>query len=114
MLVSTSYFGTSTPITTTMVTAILTQYSALLDALAGRTETNFGDADTCPEWVKQAVLATTAARIEAKVEGKEFTPEDAERIMRKFIGKRDTDTTPSFYKKTPSRTSYRDGSWQDD
>ena len=114
MLVRTTFFGAATPITTTMVTAILDQYSSLVDGLAGRSDANFGDSDTCPEWVKQAVLAATAARIEAKINDKDFTTEDAERIMRKFINKRDTDTLPSFYTKTPSRVGSRDGTWIDD
>ena len=113
MLVSTSFFGASTPITTTMVTALLTQYSALLDALTGHDEANFGDDTTCAEWVKQAVLATTAARIEAHYNDKEFTTEDAERVMKKFIGNRDADLRPTFSQKIPSSAGSRDGTWTD-
>ena len=113
MMVSSTFFGASTPITTTMVTAILTQYSALLDGLTGNTEANFGTDTTCPEWVKQAVLATSAARIEAYYDDKVFTPEDAERIMMRFIGKRDSDLRPSFSQKSPSSSGSRDGTWVD-
>jgi hypothetical protein len=113
MLVPTTFFGAATPITTTMVTAILTQYSALLDGLTGNTEANFGTDTTCPEWVKQAVLATSAARIEAYYNNEAFTPEDAERVMKKYVHLRDTDLRPSFSQKIPSSVGSRDGTWQD-
>ena len=113
MIQATTFFGAATPISTTTATAILTQYSALLDGLTGNSEANFGNASTCPEWVKQAVLATTAARIEAYYHDQSFTTEDAERVMMKFIGKRDSDLRPTFSQKIPSSGGSRDGTWID-
>ena len=113
MMMSTTFFGASTPITTTMVTAILTQYSALLDGLAGRSEGHFGTDTTCDEWVKQAVLAAAAARIEAKINDKEFTTQQAIDIIKRFMNLRDSSLKPRFHQKQPSTVRSTDGTWYD-
>ena len=106
LLVPTTFFGAGTPITTTMVTAILAQYSLMLDGMTGRSAGYYGSDTTCPEWVNSAVLQVAAARIEAKIVGESFTTQQAAALMEKLVGKlpsqRETDLTPSFNQNIPS------------
>lgn len=109
LLVPTTFFGASTPITTTMVTAILEQYSLMVDGLTGKTAGYYGAETTCPEWVNSAVLQVAAARIEAKIENKTFTTQDGVALMEKLVAKppsqRETDLRPSFKQNIPSSAS---------
>lgn len=100
-LVLYAFTGTTTP-SSTAIQAFLEQWSATLDAIMGVAEDSYGDSDSCPQWVKQAVLHTAAMKIERVQKGEFISDKELTDYMRSFIKSRDRDyNQPSFYSATP-------------
>lgn len=99
-------FSATTPVTSTQIAAFLTQISALLDALHDQDEGDFGAETTCEEWVKQAVLAASAYRIDCIYYRTIHDPEKVIQILRSYSGKKGTTNSGA-----PSYSNlYNDGS----
>ena len=91
-----------TPITETQLVALIGQYSAKLDGLAGVDLNHFGDPP--PQWVKSAILAAIAMKIENVYEERDHTEVDILHTMKMFIKDRDRTTTalPKFPSSQPN------------
>ena len=102
-------FTATSPVTSSQVVLILTQMSARLDGLVGQSEQNFGDDSTCPEWVKQAVIAASDYFVHKRWIAEEPDQMLVNSIIEGFFSGKDTDRAlrMSFFSERPNAS----GDW---
>lgn len=93
----------ATPLTATQIGKLVTQMSAKLDGVCAVDEGNFGNATTCPEWCKQAVLSACIMIVDNIYLNAENTELEILRVLNMFAKKRksSTDTLPKFSQRIP-------------
>lgn len=96
-------FSTTTFPTTTMVTDMSTELSAMWDGLAQQTE----GSETPDEFVKQACLAAAVYQVGQLRANLPIDPEKQMRIMTSFLGSTTSKTKMSYTQKYPEST----GEW---
>ena len=85
---TTREFSAATTVTSTQIGTFLTQMSALLDGINNVAEAHYGAETTCPEWVKQAVLAACGYKIDSIYLLQVPDPEKIISILKSYTGKK--------------------------